>query len=99
MEGPKGQFAVEQIKVAEAMEKELFGKEFAWAFQVSKQSALTTYPRPYIAQRRGCLGHFASSVPANPNSVSSPKAIRTLFVLYFAINVEVVFGKKGPQAV
>lgn len=34
LDGPKGQFAVEQIKVVEAMEKELFGREFPYTFQV-----------------------------------------------------------------
>lgn len=34
IDGPKGQFAVEQIKVAEAMEKDIFGKEFPYAFQI-----------------------------------------------------------------
>ena len=33
-EGPKGQFAVEQIKVVESMEKDIFGKEYPYAFQV-----------------------------------------------------------------
>jgi len=33
-EGPRGQFAVEQIKIAEFMAKDIFGKEYPYSFQV-----------------------------------------------------------------
>ena len=33
---------MEQIKVAESMQKDLFGKEFSWAFQVCKEHSANT---------------------------------------------------------
>ncbi len=39
-EGPKGQFAVEQIKIAEIMAKDIFGKEYPYAFQVSAKMCM-----------------------------------------------------------
>ena len=34
-EGPKGQFAVEQIKIAAPLETNIFGKEYPFPFQVT----------------------------------------------------------------
>ena len=44
---PKGQFAVEQIKVVEAMEKDIFGREYPYAFQVSICAVIITVMVPW----------------------------------------------------
>lgn len=57
-EGPKGQFAVEQIKVAEAMEKEIFGKEWPYSFQVRVWPTLPNTVSLFCANRDMFDGHY-----------------------------------------
>ena len=38
---PKGQFDIRQVRIVEAMERNMFGKEFSFAFQVNTLSLLS----------------------------------------------------------
>ena len=40
-EGPKGQFDLQKIRIVEAMELNMFGKEHCYAFQVSSNIIFT----------------------------------------------------------
>ena len=41
-EGPKGQFDVQKIRIVEAMDLNMFGKEYSHAFQVSSINTIFT---------------------------------------------------------